>query len=113
MQESSKDHPLNPWRFASKRFDPELGLIYFGKRYYDPEVARWLTTDPAGFVDSVNLYQYVFNNPFRYVDHDGQFIQFAIPLLIWGVEAALPALSAYAAPLIYGAITGSCCLWRI
>ncbi len=24
----------NPWRFASKRVDPETGWIYFGKRYY-------------------------------------------------------------------------------
>lgn len=100
-------HPFNPWGFASKRIDPELGLIYFGKRYYDPPVGRWLTTDPAGFVDSSNLYQYVFNNPFRYVDQDGQFIQFAIPLLIWGAQAALPALSTWAAPVIYGLITGA------
>ncbi len=64
--------PFNPWRFAAKRFDPELGLIYFGKRYYDPRLGRWLTTDPAGFVDSFNLYQYVLNNPFRYYDPRGE-----------------------------------------
>jgi RHS repeat-associated protein len=98
--------PTNPWRFASKRYDPELGLIYYGKRYYDPESARWLTTDPAGFIDSANLYQYLFNNPLHYFDPDGQFA-FVIPFLIWGVEAAFPALSAYAAPLVYGAITGA------
>lgn len=55
---------LNPWGFAAKRLDPELGLIYFGKRYYDPQVGRWLTTDPAGFINGSNLYQYVFNNSF-------------------------------------------------
>jgi len=49
----------------------------------------------------------VFNNPFRYIDHDGQFIQFAIPLLIWGAELVLPSLSAYVAPIIYGAVTGA------
>ena len=78
----------NPWRFASKRLDPELGLIYFGKRYYDPQFGRWLTIDPAGFIDSVNLYQYVLNNPFRYVDPDGRLV-FAIPLvaLTWKVLA--------------------------
>jgi len=62
----------NPWRYASKRLDLELGLIYFGKRYYDPAFGRWLTQDPAGFVDSSNLYQYVFNNPFRYQDPHGE-----------------------------------------
>ncbi len=96
---------INPWRFASKRFDAELGLIYFGKRYYDPENGRWLETDPAGFVDGINLYQYVFNNPFRYVDPDGQFIQFAIPLLIWGAEIVLPSLSSMILPILYTAST--------
>ncbi len=71
LHKNLKENAFNPWRFASKRFDPELGLIYFGKRYYDPEFARWLTTDPAGFIDSVNLYQYVLNNPFRYCDPRG------------------------------------------
>ncbi len=98
---------FNPWRFVSKRFDPELNLIYFGKRYYDPALARWLTTDPAGFVDSINLYQYVLNNPFRYCDPDGQFLQLAVPLVIWGAEAIFPALATYVAPLIYGAVTGT------
>ncbi len=70
--QKSPHHPSNPWRFASKRLDSELGLIYFGKRYYDPSLGRWLTTDPAGFVDSLNLYQYVWNNPFRYLDPHGE-----------------------------------------
>ncbi len=88
---------FNPWRFASKRFDPELGLIYFGKRYYDPLLGRWLTTDPAGFADSSNLYQYVFNNPFRYRDPDGKFV-IALPLLAltWKV-VAVAAVTAYVA----------------
>lgn len=62
----------NPWQFASKRFDPHLDLVYFGKRYYDPNVGRWLTTDPAGNEDSANLYQYALNNPFRYYDPNGE-----------------------------------------
>ncbi len=84
---------FNPWQFASKRFDPELGLIYFGRRYYDPRLGRWLTTDPAGFVDSTNLYQYVFNNPFRYTDPDGQFV-IAIPLVALTVKTLVVALAA-------------------
>jgi RHS repeat-associated protein len=72
LHDSIKDRPLSPWRFASKRQDRELGLIYFGKRYYDPRLGRWLSTDPAGFVDSFNLYQYVLNNPFKYQDPNGE-----------------------------------------
>ena len=72
LRNSSKDQQLNPWRFAAKRWDHELGFIYFGKRYYDPRLGRWLTTDPAGFIDSFNLYQYALNNPFRYYDPRGE-----------------------------------------
>jgi len=80
-EDLAQEEFLNPWRFASKRFDQELRLVYFGKRYYDPEYGRWLTPDPLGFIDSTNLYQYVFNNPFRYRDLDGQFA-FAIPFVV-------------------------------
>lgn len=103
---SSHDRLFNPWRFASKRWDPELRVVYFGKRYYDPELGRWLEPDPAGFTDSVNLYQYVFNNPFSYSDPDGQFA-WMIPLLIWGAEIAVPSLSAIAIPALYGAVAGA------
>ncbi|MEI8124540.1 MAG: RHS repeat-associated core domain-containing protein [Parachlamydiaceae bacterium] len=63
---------FNPWRYASKRLDPETNLINFGKRYYDADLSRWITTDPAGFIDTMNLYAYVRNNPFRYIDPDGR-----------------------------------------
>ncbi len=46
----------NPWRYACKRHDPETGFIYFGIRYYDPEIGRWTTPDPAGSADGPNLY---------------------------------------------------------
>ena len=64
--------PFNPWCYASKRLDPEFNLLYFGQRYYDPGLGRWLSTDPAGFVDSNNLYQYLLNNPFKYQDPRGE-----------------------------------------
>ncbi|MFI5344287.1 MAG: RHS repeat-associated core domain-containing protein, partial [Chlamydiales bacterium] len=84
----------------------DLQLINFGKRYYDPELARWLSQDPEGFIDSSNLYQYVFNNPFLYKDPDGRFVLF-VPLFIWGSTWALPSITAIVTPIIYGAITGA------
>ena len=57
---------LNPWCFSSKR--QEGNLIYFGHRFYDLDLGRWLTPDPAGFVDSPNLYLYVLNNPLNRLD---------------------------------------------
>jgi len=52
----------NSWRYSSKRTD-ESGLVYYGRRYYDPTLGRWLTPDPAGFADGMNLYAFVLNDP--------------------------------------------------
>jgi len=63
----------NPWRYRSKRYDEESGLIYFGRRYYDPEHGRFLTPDPTPLTDSVNLYAYTYNNPLSFEDLYGRF----------------------------------------
>jgi RHS repeat-associated protein len=98
----------NPWRYAAKRFDPELNLVYFGKRYYDPELGRWLSIDPAGFADSLNLYQYVLNNPFRYCDPDGDivFLALAIPFaqLVCGAAVSAAVIEAVVDAVIAGAL---------
>lgn len=62
-----------PWRFSSKRSDPETGLIYFGRRYYNPELGRWITKDPQGPRDGPNLYAYVHNRPLTLLDLYGLF----------------------------------------
>jgi len=61
----------SPWRFASKRLDEETGFYYFGKRYYSPQIGRWVTPDPAGFADGPNLYSYVHNSPLTLLDPYG------------------------------------------
>ena len=38
-----------PFRFTSKELDRETGLYYYGARYYEPKVSRWMSADPAGF----------------------------------------------------------------
>jgi len=61
----------NPWRFKGKRIDKEVGLIYFGYRYYDPEIGRWISPDPMGTIAGLNMYAFVRNNPIKYVDYFG------------------------------------------
>lgn len=56
------------WRFSSKRCDIESGLVYFGRRYYDPQHGRWTTLDPAGYGTGPNGYLYVGNAPCTHVD---------------------------------------------
>ncbi len=57
---------LNPWRFSSKR--AEEGLVFFGLRFYDPSLGRWLSPDPAGYADGANLYAFVRNSPLNRLD---------------------------------------------
>ncbi|MFY7843355.1 MAG: RHS repeat-associated core domain-containing protein [Rhabdochlamydiaceae bacterium] len=57
---------LSPWRFSSKR--GEENLFFFGHRFYDPHLGRWLTPDPDGFNDGMNLYAYVHNDPINRLD---------------------------------------------
>lgn len=57
-------------RYSGKERDAS-GLYYYGHRYYAPWLQRWISPDPAGAVDGLNLYCMVGNNPMRYVDHQG------------------------------------------
>lgn len=62
---------ISPWQFSSKRFDEETGFYYYGRRYYDPKTARWITQDPLGFEGGPNLYAFVLNNPLKNYDFYG------------------------------------------
>jgi RHS repeat-associated protein len=95
-----------PYAYAGKRYDAGTGLVYFGKRYYVPNLGRWLTPDPVGPLNHSNLYQYLFNNPYLYQDDNGEFA-FAIPLLFWGAELALPTISACITAITYTAAAGA------
>jgi RHS repeat-associated protein len=75
--------------FAGKPQDTESGLSYFGARYYDPAIGRFMGIDPVGFQDgnvhSFNRYAYGNNNPYKYRDPDGRFaIPIARALLVVG-----------------------------
>jgi RHS repeat-associated protein len=58
----------NPYRFSSKEYSPTSGLVYFGARYYDPRIGRFLTPDPLGMIDGPNLYLYAGANPVLFSD---------------------------------------------
>jgi RHS repeat-associated protein len=58
----------NPIRYATKYFDKETGLYYYGGRYYDPVTGQWLSREPLGEDESLNLNVYCHNDPVNKVD---------------------------------------------
>jgi len=59
------------YRFTGKERDEESRLYYHGRRYFAPWLARWVSCDPAGMVDGLNLYRYSRNSPLIFIDVDG------------------------------------------
>lgn len=59
------------FRYSGKERDA-TGLYYYGHRYYQLWIGRWLSSDPAGTVDGLNLYRMVKNNPIMYSDERGE-----------------------------------------
>jgi RHS repeat-associated protein len=53
----------NPVRFSTKYTDDETGLVYYGRRYYDPRNGRFLGRDPIEEAGGLNLYGFVGNSP--------------------------------------------------
>ena len=37
----------NVYRFSSKEVNADSGLYYYGYRFYDPHLQRWLNRDPV------------------------------------------------------------------
>jgi len=72
--------------FTGKERDAESGNDYFGARYYNSNMGRFMSPDwsvkitPVPYAklsdpQSLNLYAYVLNNPLSHADADGHWIQ--------------------------------------
>ncbi|WP_322614783.1 RHS repeat-associated core domain-containing protein [Pseudomonas sp. BIC9C] len=57
-------------RYSGKERDA-TGLYYYGFRYYVVRWQRWLSPDPAGEIDGLNLYRMVGGNPVILIDESG------------------------------------------
>jgi RHS repeat-associated protein len=53
---------------STKYTDVETGLVYFGYRYYSPELGRFINRDPIAETGGINLYAFVQNNPINQYD---------------------------------------------
>ena len=63
--------------YAGHMEDSRTGLIYMEQRYYDPQFALFLSTDPVAAHSNPGVtfhrYRYANSNPFKFNDPDGRF----------------------------------------
>ena len=61
----------NSFRFSSKYWEGELGIYYYGYRFYSPQLGRWIGRDPIEEGGGANLYRFVGNIPINRIDFLG------------------------------------------
>ncbi|WP_448600890.1 RHS repeat-associated core domain-containing protein [Thermoflexus hugenholtzii] len=80
-------------RFTGQRWEANLGLYDYRARFYDPALGRFLQPDPIvpepGDPRALNRYAYVYNNPLRYTDPSGRWVEtiWDVANLLWDVRA--------------------------
>jgi RHS repeat-associated protein len=62
---------VNKCRYSSKQWDANAGLYYYGYRFYDPNLRRWVNRDPIQEEGGLNLYELVLNDPINSENSDG------------------------------------------
>jgi RHS repeat-associated protein len=111
LQVAATDEPHS---FTGKEWDAEAGLYYFGSRYYDPRLGRFLSVDPAALgapeksledPQSLNPYSYARNTPTSLKDRDGKLPH----ILVGALAGAAINTGIY---LVKGAINGEDYSWR-
>ncbi len=63
----------NNLRFSGQYYDDESSLHHNYMRDYDPELGRYIQSDPIGLEGGLNTYVYVYNNPIKYIDPTGEY----------------------------------------
>jgi RHS repeat-associated protein len=70
--------PITGKSYINERFDAETGLMYLHARYYDPDLARFLspdTWDPTLPGVDINRYAYAGNDPINKSDPNGHAVE--------------------------------------
>ncbi len=80
------------YTFTGQKLDASSGLMYYGARYYDAAIGRFAQPDsivPNPFnPQDLNRYSYARNNPVRYRDPSGHWLETAwdIANVVWDIH---------------------------
>jgi RHS repeat-associated protein len=93
------------FRFTGQRWEPSLSIYFFGARWYDPSLGRFLSPDSiipeaSQGVQAWDRMAYTNNNPVRYTDPSGHCL-----LLCAAVGAVLGAVTGAAISAVSQAIS--------
>jgi len=68
-----------PYRYTGQRWESAIGLYFYNARWYDAALGRFIQPDTIvpepGNPQALNRYSYVLNNPVKYTDPSGHWIQ--------------------------------------
>ncbi|MCV2886478.1 RHS repeat-associated core domain-containing protein [Aestuariibacter sp. AA17] len=88
---SSIEGEVDDIGYTGHKFDTDLGLSYMQARYYDPVIGRFYSNDPVDALEHMgshngihgfNRYLYVNNNPYKYTDPNGEFLDTIIDVAL-------------------------------
>lgn len=85
----------NPFGFSTKLRDGETSLVYYGCRYYNPQMGRWIGRDPMAENGGHDLYGFCNNNAITKYDPSGKMVE--DPLEAGAIGAGVDAEGASAA----------------
>lgn len=116
---SDTNATLTTHKFTGQELDAETGLYYYGARYYNPQLGRFISADTIvgnpGDPQDLNRYTYAGNNPLLYTDPTGHFklssFFKAVAIGVAGGAAFVlsggnPVVAGMVAGVVSGAMTG-------
>jgi RHS repeat-associated protein len=117
---SSGASTSNSFAYTGRELDA-TGLYFDRARYYNPMIGRFISEDPIGFGDGVNIYSYVYDNPLNFRDSLGLsassvalcFLKGAAVGAVGAAAVGVVAVGAVAVGAPVAAVTGVLCLVAI